>query len=59
MPQCKTCLQRVFNRVIVKNFIYKEKYESHKIKECKRRDRKIELAEEIKNNIRQYLVMYC
>ena len=36
--------QRVFNKVTVKNFIYKEKCGSRKTKECERRNQKIEFV---------------
>ena len=39
-------------KAIVKNFINKEKYIRRKTKECKRRDHRIKLVEEIKRNIR-------
>ena len=39
--------------VEVKNFINKEKCGSRKTKECKRRDHKVKLFEEIKKSIRQ------
>ena len=39
--------------VKVKNFTNKERCGSHKTKECKRRDRKIKLFEEIKKNMQQ------
>ena len=37
----------------VKNLINKERCGSRKTKECKRRDHKIKLVQEIKKNIRQ------
>ena len=39
--------------VKVKNFISKERCGSRKTRECKRRDHKIKLFEEIKKNMRQ------
>ena len=39
-------------KVIVKNFITKERCGSRKTKECKRRDHKIKLVEEISKNMR-------
>ena len=48
-----TCLQRVLVKVIVKNFINKERCGCRKTKECKRRGRKIKLVEEIKGTLMQ------
>ena len=42
-----------FVKVIVKNFINKERCGSRKTKECKRCDHKIKLVEEIKKNMQQ------
>ena len=51
----KTCLQRKRFQFLVKvkNFINKERCGNRKTKECKIRDHKIKLFEEIKKNIRQ------
>ena len=46
-----TSLQKVLVKVIVKNFINKERCGSRKTKECKRRNHKIKLVEEINSLI--------